>query len=105
MKFYYEPNHTVIQSMVHKMTGTVSRFVVCSFDENGVCETDDTKIQFILQKKLNGCTWDEDEKIIEEDEVKDILDDEEIRKLAKAKGIKHWHNKSIDRLKKELEVI
>lgn len=105
MKFYYEANHTVIQSMIQKATGAVSRFVVCSFDENGECETEDPKIIFVLQKKLPGCTWDSEEPIINNEEVKDILDDDEIRQLAKAKGIKHWHNKNIDRIKKELEVM
>lgn len=103
MKFYFEPNHTVIQRMKQKITGKITQHVVCKFDEKGECKTDDPKIQYILQKKLIGCTWDAEEPMIKQEEVKEILDDTEIRQLAKAKGISHWHNKNIDRLKKELE--
>jgi len=35
--------------------------------------------------------------------TKKELTDTEIRKIAKEKNIKHWHNKNINRLKKEVE--
>lgn len=103
MKFYFEPNHAVIQSMVNKVTDKVNRFVVCQFDDKGELETNDDKIIFILQNKVTGCTWDEG-KIVLPDEVKSILCDDEIRELAKEKGIKSWHTKSIKRLKEEMGV-
>ena len=103
MKFHYEPNHTVIQSIKNKRTDKVTRFVVCKFDENGELETNDDKIIFVLQNKLHGCTWDEG-KTVKAIEVLDVLSDEDIRELAKEKGIKSWHVKKIDKLRKELEV-
>lgn len=102
MKFKYGQNHTVIQTIKNKISGSLSRYVVCKFDENGELETNDPKLIFILQNKLPGCTWEGEEKVKPE-EVKEILDDEDIRKLAKEKGVKHWHNKKIDNIKKELK--
>jgi hypothetical protein len=103
MRFHFEPNHTVIQSIKNKRTEHVNRFVVCKFDDKGQLETEDDKIIFILQNKLHGCTWDEG-KTVEAIEVLDVLSDEDIRELAKDKGIKSWHVKKIDKLKKELGV-
>lgn len=106
MKFKYKQNFTVVQTIKNKMTGVVSgRFVVCKFDENGELETKDPKIIHILKTKLPGCTWDEeDNQEVKLEEVKEILSEEEIRALAKEKKIKSWHVKSIENLKKELEV-
>lgn len=101
MKFYYGQNHTVIQNVKNKISGHTSRFAVCKFDENGELETNDPKIIFILQNKLPGCTWDEDV-VVKAEEVKEILSDDDIRELAKEKGIKSWHVKKIDNIKKEL---
>jgi hypothetical protein len=103
MKFYFEPNHTVVQSIKNKVTGQVNRFVVCKFDENGELETNDDKLIFILQNKLTGCTWEQGREVKAE-QVIDVLSDDDIRELAKEKGIKSWHVKKIDKLKKELEV-
>jgi len=100
MKFKYGQNHTVIQTIKHKQTGATNRYAVCKFDENGELETNDPKIIHILQNKLPGCTWEGEE--INPDEVKEILSDDELRQLAKSKGIKHWHNKKISNIKKEL---
>lgn len=101
MKFYYKPKEAIVQNIKEKQTGSIKRHLVCVFDGNGELETEDEKVMFVLQNKLPGCTWDEG-KIITKEEAKSILDDKEIRELAKDKGIKHWHNKSIDRLKTEL---
>lgn len=101
MKFKFAQNHTVIQTIKNKQTGASNRFVVCKFDENGELETKDPKIIHILQTKLPGCTWEGLENVTTED-VKEILSDDEIRQLAKAKGIKSWHVKKIDNIKKEL---
>lgn len=101
MKFHYKPNETVVQNIKNKMSGVITKHVVCKFDENGELETDDKKIIWILQNKLD-CTWEGKE--VETEEVKEILDDEEIRGLAKEKGIKFYWNKKIDNLKKELGV-
>jgi hypothetical protein len=103
MRFYFEPNHTIIQSISNKVTGKINRFAVCKFDENGYLDTEDNKIIFILQNRLPGCTWDEG-KTVEAIDVMDVLSDDDIRVLAKEKGIKSWHVKKIDKLKKELEV-
>jgi hypothetical protein len=104
MKFRYGQNQTIIQTIKNKQTGHTNRYAICKFDDKGELETNDPKLIFILKNKVVGCTWDkEDEVIVEADEVKDILSDDDIRQLAKSKGIKHWHNKKIDRLKKELE--
>lgn len=101
MKFKYGQNHTVIQTIKNKQTGATNRYAICKFDENGELETEDPKIIFILQNKLPGCTW-EGEETVEAEEVQEILSDDDIRQLAKEKGIKSWHVKKIDNLKKEL---
>lgn len=102
MKFKFAQNHTVIQTIKNKQTGVVSgRFVVCKFDEKGELETNDPKLIHILKTKLPGCTW-EDEKTVKLEEVKEILDEQELRQLAKEKGVKSWHVKSITNIKKEL---
>ena len=103
MLFKYEPNHSIIQTIEQKQTGKKHQFVVCKFDENGELETNDDKIIFVLQNKLHGCTWDEG-KTVKAIEVLDVLSDADIRELAKEKGIKSWHVKKIDKLRKELEV-
>lgn len=103
MKFYFEPKQTIIQTIKHKITGASNRFAVCTFDDNGELETEDPKLIHILQTKLPGCRWDEGN-TVEAIEVTDILADEDIRNLAKEKGIKHWHNKKVENLKKELGV-
>jgi len=100
MKFKFAQNHTVIQTIKNKQTGASNRFVVCKFDENGELDTQDPRIIHILQTKLPGCTWEGQE--VELEEVKEILSDDEIRQLAKSKGIKSWHVKKIDNIKKEL---
>lgn len=103
MKFKFAQNHTVIQTIKNKQTGATNRFVVCKFDENGELETNDSKLIHILQTKLPGCTWDEEVNVeVTKEEVKEILSDDEIRELAKEKGIKSWHVKKIDNIKKEL---
>ena len=79
MKFKYGQNHTVIQTLKHKITGATSRFVVCKFDENGELETNDPKLIHILKTKLHGCTWDEEGNVeVKPEEVKEILSDEEL---------------------------
>jgi len=102
MLFKYEPNRSIIQTIEQKQTGKKHQFVVCKFDENGELETNDNKIIHILQTKLNGCTWEEDRKV-DPINVLDILSDDDIRKLAKEKGIKSWHIMSIENLKKKLK--
>ena len=103
MLFHYKPKEAIVQNIKNKQTDKISRHLVCVFDAEGQLETEDPKIIYILQNKIPGCTWDGEE--VKAEEVKEILDDTEIRQLAKAKGISHWHNKSIDRLKKELEAL
>lgn len=102
MLFKYTPNHSVVQTITQKQTGKQSRFVVCKFDENGELNTNDDKIIHILQTKLNGCTWEGD-KTINPVDVVDILSDDEIRQLAKEKGIKSWHVMNIENLKRKLK--
>ena len=101
MLFKYTPNHSIVQTIHNRQTGRKDRFVVCKFDENGELETNDDKIIHILQTKLNGCTWEEDRKV-DPINVLDILSDDEIRQLAKDKGIKSWHVMNINNLKKKL---
>ncbi len=97
MKFKYGQNHTVIQTIKHKITGATSRYVVCKFDEKGELETQDPKIIHILKTKLPGCTWDEEDSIdVELEEVKEILDDEELEEA----GLKRYCEMSY----KELQV-
>ena len=104
MKFRYGQNHTVIQTIKHKITGATNRYVVCKFDDNGELETSDPKLIHILKTKLPDCTWDEEGDVtVEPVEVKEILSDDEIRQLAKSKGVKSWHVKKIENIKKELE--
>lgn len=107
MKFKYGQNHTVVQTMKSKQTGKVlKRFVVCKFDENGELETNDPMLIHILKTKLPGCTWDESDPeniTVKPEEVREILSDDEIRQLAKEKGVKSWHLKGIDKLKEELK--
>lgn len=101
MLFKYEPNHSIVQTIHQKQTGKKHQFVVCKFDENGELETNDDKIIHILQTKLNGCTWEGE--TVNPLDVIDILSDDDIRKLAKEKGIKSWHVMSIENLKKKLQ--
>jgi len=103
MKFKYGQNHTVVQTIKNKVTGVTNRFAVCKFDDNGELETTDKKIIHVLQNHLPGCTWEGKE--IEAEKVVEILSDTELRTLAKRKGIKSSHNKSISKIKKELEDI
>jgi len=105
MKFKYKPNEFIIQTITNKVTGHISKHTVCKFDALGELETFDHKVIFILQNKVD-CTWDEEDEesiVVEAEEVKEILSDEDIRELAKAKGIKSWHVKKINNLKKELD--
>ena len=49
---------------------------------------------------------DEDQEEIlslEENKYYGDLSDGEVREIAKSKGIKHWHNKNIDKLRKEVD--
>jgi hypothetical protein len=101
MKFKYNPNHAVIQTIKNRQTGASNRFLVCTFDDNGELETNDPKIIHILQTKLIGCKWDSD-KTVELNEVKEILDEKELREFAKGQGVKHYWNKNIDNIRKEL---
>lgn len=106
MKFEYVQNYTVIQTITNKVTGAKNRYAICKFDENGELETNDPKLIHILQNKLVGCTWDEeaeDSIVVKAEEVQEILSDDDLRQLAKSKGIKHWHNKKIVNIKKELK--
>lgn len=102
MKFKFGQNHTVIQTIENKITGSKNRYAICKFDDNGEFETEDPKLIFILQNKLIGCTWDEGP-VVEAEEVQEILSDDDIRQLAKSKGVKSWHVKAIKTLKKELK--
>lgn len=99
MKFYYKPKESIVQNLKNKVTGKITRFLVCVFDNNGELETNDPKVIQILQKHVD-CTWNG-----EETKETDIMSEDELRKLAKEKGIKSWHNKKIDKIKKELEEI
>ena len=103
MRFHFEPNHTVVQTIKNKVTQKSSRFAICKFDENGELETNDDKLIYILQNKLTGCTWDEG-KTVKAEDVIDVLSDADVRELAKEKGIKSWHVKKIDKLKTEFGV-
>jgi hypothetical protein len=97
MKFRYGQNHTVIQTIKHKITGATNRYVVCKFDDNGELETNDPKLIHILKTKLPGCTWDEEDNIeVKTEEVKEILSDEELKK----EDLKRFCNMSY----KELQV-
>lgn len=104
MKFHYKPKESIVQNIKNKQTGIIKRFVVCVFDAEGNYETEDPKIIHILQTKLPDCTWDSEE-TVEKTSVMDIMSDDEIRQLGKEKGIKSYHNKKIDKIKAELEVL
>jgi len=104
MKFHYKPKESVVQNIKNKLSGHISRHLVCVFDANGELETEDKKVIFILQNKLPGCTWDEEVTVTAE-EVQEILSDDDIRELAKEKGIKFYWNKKIENIKKELEAL
>jgi len=103
MKFKYTPKEAIVQNIKNKLSGNITRHVVCVFDNNGEFETEDEKVIWILQNKLPGCTWDSMDEVKAED-VKDILSDDDLRQLAKEKGVRNWHNKKIENIKKELEV-
>ena len=116
MKFKFEPNRAIVQNLKNKMTGKVTKFLVCTFDENGEFETNDQRIINVLKTKLLGVTWEEEIPVEGSDEVVQIIEkesnpneldhltDDDIREMAKNNGIKSWHVKSIKRLKKELGV-
>lgn len=85
MKFYGTPNHFVRV----KSKGRLKNVKSFRFDANGEFETDN--VHLIEKLKLHFETSNE-------------LSEDEIRQLAKDNGIKSWHVKSIETLKKELGV-
>lgn len=88
MKFYGEPNQLV---RVNKK-GKLRRVRDFRFNENGVYETDNPHLINALKRRFKA-----EETVVEHS-------DDDIRKMAKEKGIKSWHIKSIETLKKELGV-
>jgi len=81
------------------------------FDKDGIFETENpylikrlsTKFEILEENDGLQEKGQEETKvnILEKQEVE--TSDDDIRKLAKDAKIKHWHNKSIERLLKELE--
>lgn len=88
MKFKGKPNELC------RIT-KIPRFVKCPnkirFDEKGIFETENKYLIKRLSIKFE--TLEDTEE----------LNEEKIRQLAKEKGIKSWHVKSIERLLQELE--
>ena len=93
MKFKYNPNHAVIQTIKNRQTGASNRFLVCTFDDNGELETNDPKIIHILQTKLIDCKWDSNE-TVKLNEVKEILTDKELKEA----GLKRYCDMSYQEL-------
>lgn len=102
MKFYSEPNMLVRP----RKTGMLRRVKPFRFDSNGVYETDNPHLIKVLSRRFKYDLESSEEvvDITEEVQEKSVLSEEEIRVMAKEKGIKSWHVKSIETLKKELEV-
>ena len=91
MKIQGTPNMVV---QTRKMTFG-NKFAVVplfKFDENGCAEIDETKFSQTDLSKITTLF-----KLNEQSE-------DDIRQMAKEKGIKSWHVKSIETLKKELGV-
>lgn len=83
--------------IVHKRVFKQGQFKIVPwfrFDKDGFAEIDETKVSKVDLDKLNKMFGTES---IEPTE-------EEIRQMARDKGIKSWHVKSIETLKKELGV-
>ena len=91
MKFYAEPNMLVRP----RKNGPYKRLKPFRFDENGEYETDNPLMIKALSKRFKSENVEIVEEVIE-------LTEEEIRHMAKEKGIKSWHVKKIETLKEEL---
>ena len=77
--------------------------VLCKF-ENQMFKTTDEYIKNKLDKL--GYVSDSSDEIVVVDKVLDEnMSEDEIRKKAKALGIKSWHVKSIENILKEIEVL
>lgn len=75
------------------------------FDSEGYAEIDENKLSATDLSKIKTMfkVVDSDQPVVAQ-EIKTELSDEYIRKLAKEKGIKSWHTKSIKTLKGELNL-
>jgi len=96
MKLQGQPNQLVHKRALKRGEWRVVEWF--RFDAQGVAELDDTKVcptdKLKLERLFGGLNQ----------VAKAEMSDEEIRALAKERGIKSWHTKSITNLKKELEV-
>ena len=100
MKIQGTPNK-VVQKRVFRQ----GRYIIVPwfrFDANGIAELDESKISSVDIAKIRKNFTVSEDKPAKKAELKET--DEEIRQLAKDKGIKSWHVKSIEKLKQELEV-
>lgn len=86
MKFYGEPNLLIRP----RKNGRFKRLRPFRFDQNGEFETDNPLLINALSKKFKT------------EKENDEYTEEELREMAKEKGIKSWHVKSIEKLKSEL---
>lgn len=92
MKFYGEPGMLVRP----RKNGPYKRLKPFRFDSNGEYETESPLMIKALKQRFG-------EKQTESPQETELSEDE-IRQLAKEKGIKSWHVKAVDTLRKELGV-
>jgi hypothetical protein len=86
MKFKGEPNLYVRISNKYVQRATGKKGFM--FDENGIYETDNE-----LLIKLLGQHFE-----VENNAPGEEINEDEIRQLAKEKGIKNWHNRKVETL-------
>jgi hypothetical protein len=88
MKYFGEPN-------LHVIDYKKCKEVFC-FDENGEFETKDPKLIEWMKKNKNFIRC-------ENNVADDKPTEEQIRALAKEKGIRNWHNMKIEKLIEKLK--
>ena len=102
MKLQGQPDLTV--TLIQRRFGRTRPVTLFKFDDKGYAEIDEKRFSPTDLSKLMAKF-----KVVDEENKKSIdkADDSEndIRQLAKEKGIKSWHVKSIEKLKQELEVL
>ena len=99
MKFYATPNLLVRP----RKNGVMKRFRTFRFDKDGEYETDNLILIKALSVHFSTVPLNQSEEH-QEIELSEELTEEQLRVLAKEKGIKSWHVKSIEKLKEELGV-
>jgi hypothetical protein len=100
MKLQGKPD--LVVTMLVRRFGKLRPVQLFKFDSKGFAEFDETKLSGADKSRLMA-KFKVVDSVKKVDKV-EVMDDDIIRQLAKDKGIKSWHVKSIAKLKEELGV-